>query len=146
MWNFFKLILIYFSSALLSLNQTKSLSPVDAFVESGEPKAATKDVLKNFAKFTGKHLCQCLFFKEVAGFRPVTLLKKRLWRRCFPVNFANFVGALFLQNATGRLPLQSLSLEISLMHVLDEMKSLGKKSTAWCLLSRVCCSLIFCCV
>ena len=65
MWNFFKLILIYFSSALLSLNQTKSLSPVDAFVESGEPEAATKDVLKNFAKFTGKHLCQCLFFKKL---------------------------------------------------------------------------------
>ena len=27
-----------------------------------------KDVLKNFAKFTGKHLCQSLFFNEVAGF------------------------------------------------------------------------------
>ena len=26
-----------------------------------------KGVLKNFAKFTGKHLCQSLFFNEVAG-------------------------------------------------------------------------------
>ena len=26
-----------------------------------------KDVLKNFAKFTGKHLCQSLFFNKVAG-------------------------------------------------------------------------------
>ena len=26
-----------------------------------------KDVLKNFAKFTVKHLCQSLFFNEVAG-------------------------------------------------------------------------------
>ena len=27
-------------------------------------------VLKNFAKFTGKHLCQCLFFNKVASLRP----------------------------------------------------------------------------
>ena len=26
-----------------------------------------KDVLRNFTKFTGKHLCQCLFFNKVAG-------------------------------------------------------------------------------
>ena len=26
-----------------------------------------KGVLKDFAKFTGKHLCQSLFFNEVAG-------------------------------------------------------------------------------
>ena len=37
-----------------------------------------KVVLRNFAKFTGKHLCQSLFFKKVAGLRPATLLKKRL--------------------------------------------------------------------
>ena len=37
-----------------------------------------KGVLKNFAKFTGKHLCQSLFFNKVAGLRPTTLLKKRL--------------------------------------------------------------------
>ena len=37
-----------------------------------------KDVLKTFAKFTGKHLCQSLFFNKVAGLRPSTLLKKTL--------------------------------------------------------------------
>ena len=26
-----------------------------------------KGVLRNFAKFTGKHLCQSIFFNEVAG-------------------------------------------------------------------------------
>ena len=36
-----------------------------------------KSVLRNFAKFTGKHLCQSLFFNNVAGLRPATLLKKR---------------------------------------------------------------------
>ena len=37
-------------------------------------------VLKNFVKFTGKKLCQSPFFNKVAGLRPVTLLKKRLWQ------------------------------------------------------------------
>ena len=30
-----------------------------------------KDVLRNLTKFTGKHLCQSLFFNKVAGLRPV---------------------------------------------------------------------------
>ena len=34
-----------------------------------------KGVLRNFAKFTGKHLCQSLFLNKVVGLRPV-LLKK----------------------------------------------------------------------
>ena len=44
-----------------------------------------KGVLENFAKFTEKHLCQSLFFNKFA-----TLLKKRLWHKCFPVDFAKF--------------------------------------------------------
>ena len=53
-----------------------------------------KYVLKNFTKFTGKHLCQSLFFNKVAGLMPATLLRKRLWQRCFPVNFAKFLRTL----------------------------------------------------
>ena len=41
-------------------------------------------LLRNFAKFTGKHLCQSHFFNKVTGLRPATLLKKRLWHRWFP--------------------------------------------------------------
>ena len=55
-----------------------------------------KVVLKNFFKFTVKHLCHGLFFNKVAGLRPATLLKKRLWHRCFPVNFAKFLRTPFL--------------------------------------------------
>ena len=54
-----------------------------------------KGVLKNFAKFTGKHLCQSLFLNKVAELRPATLLKKRPWHRCFPVNFAKLVRINF---------------------------------------------------
>ena len=35
-----------------------------------------KGILKNFSKFTGKHLCQSLFFNKVAGLRPAILLKR----------------------------------------------------------------------
>ena len=36
-----------------------------------------KGALRNFLKFTGKHLCQDLVFNKVAGLRPATLFKKR---------------------------------------------------------------------
>ena len=71
-----------------------------------------KSVLRNFTKFTGKHLCQSLFFNKVAGFRLATLLKKRLLHRCFPVNFGKFLRAPFLQNISGRLLLHR-----SIIHV-----------------------------
>ena len=67
-----------------------------------------KGFLKIFIKFTGKHLCQSLFFNKVAGLRPATLLKKRLWHTCFPVSFAKFLGTTFLQKALGRLLLINL--------------------------------------
>ena len=62
-----------------------------------------KGVFTNFAKFTRKYLCQTLFFNKVADLRPATFLKKRLWHRCFPVNFAKFGRTPFLQNTSGRL-------------------------------------------
>ena len=42
-------------------------------------------------------MSQSLFFNKVAGLRP-----KRLWRRCFPVNFDKFLRIIFLQNTSGR--------------------------------------------
>ena len=50
-----------------------------------------KRLLENLAKFTEKHLWR------------VSLLKKRLRHRCFPVNFAKFSGTPFLQNTSARL-------------------------------------------
>ena len=35
-----------------------------------------KGVLRNFTKFTGRHLCQNLFFNKVTGLRPATLLTR----------------------------------------------------------------------
>ena len=64
---------------------------------SSRPEVSCKKVaLKNFAKFTGKHLCQNLFFNKVGDFMPAAFLKESLQHRCFPVNFAKFLKNLFL--------------------------------------------------
>ena len=62
-----------------------------------------KGVLRNFAKYTGKHLCQSLLFNKVAGMRPAPSLKKILCHRCFPVNLAKFLRTPFLPKTSGRL-------------------------------------------
>ena len=51
-----------------------------------------KVFLKIFAKFTGKHLKLSLFLIKL---QPATLLKNRLWHRCFPVNFKKFLRTPF---------------------------------------------------
>ena len=61
-----------------------------------------KGILRNFTKFTEKHLFQNLFFDKVTGFRPAPLRKKRLWHTCFPLNFAKLLRTPFLQNTYGR--------------------------------------------
>ena len=48
------------------------------------------------------------FFNEAAGHRPITLLKKRLWHRSFPVNFAKFLSIPFLTEHLQWLLLHSL--------------------------------------
>ena len=53
---------------LFSLNRQKQSSEV----------FCKKCVLRNFVKFTGKDLCQSLYFNKVAVLR--------LWQKCFPVN------------------------------------------------------------
>ena len=74
------------------LKQTLQIYTSEAVVQRCSVK---KGVFRNFAKFTGKYLCQSLFFNKVADLRPATLLKKRLWPRCFPVNFVKFLRNLF---------------------------------------------------
>ena len=50
-------------------------------------------IKKLFIKFCEFHSKQ---------FRPGTLLKKKLWHRCFPVNFSKPLRPHFLQNTSGQ--------------------------------------------
>ena len=65
-------------------------------------RSIKKDVLKHFAKFIGKSQCPS-FFLEACRF----FWKRRLWQRCFPVNYARFLRISFLQNNSGRLLVKS---------------------------------------
>ena len=57
-----------------------------------------KGIVKNFAKYTGKHLCWTHFFDKVKGLRLVTLLENRLQHRCFPKTFAKPLRITFSQS------------------------------------------------
>ena len=47
------------------------------FVQKQPPEVfCKKGVVKNFANFTGKHLCWSLFLITLQVFRPTTLLKR----------------------------------------------------------------------
>ena len=56
-----------------------------------------------------KRLCWSLFFNKVTDLRPATSSKKKLQRRCFPVNIAKFLRAI-LKNISGRLLLSRILL------------------------------------
>ena len=82
---------IHFSQSSRVLAKKNAVS----FRSSHQSCSVKEGVLRNFTKFTGKHLWQNLFFNKVPGLRPATLSKKRLWHRCFPVNFMKFLRTPF---------------------------------------------------
>ena len=51
--------------------------------------------LKNFAIFTGKHLCWSPFLGKLQVLKPTNLLKRRLQHRYFPVNIAKLLKTVF---------------------------------------------------
>ena len=64
-------------------------------------KQSPKSVLRKrcFYKFLIIHRKAPLpksLFDKVAGLSLAFLLKKRFWHRCFPMNFAKYLGTLFL--------------------------------------------------
>ena len=76
---------------------------------SSRPKMfCKKGVLEDLAKFTGKHLCQSLFFNKVSVLRPAGVF----FYRCFPVNFVKFLRTPFSQNTFGRLLLFIVTLAL----------------------------------
>ena len=76
---------------------------------------SVKKVLRNFAKITGKHLCQSLFFNKVAGLRLAALLKKRLLRSRFHVIFAKFLRVPFFTEHLRWLLLHFMKILIPVM-------------------------------
>ena len=101
----------------------------------------TKCVSKNLAKFSGKHLCQSHCFNKFAGWRPVTLLKRRLGTDLL-VNFVNFLATFILRAIVsvgphllpikilhGTLGINELSINSSLYWTLDVSRTVSFEIT-----------------
>ena len=120
------LILVFFALAIKTafskfffLESKKPL--INYYTQKQPPEVfCKKGVLRHFAKFTGKHLCQSPFLKG-------------LWYRCFPVNFAKFLNThfhrtrlgdcFFIQKHEGLWELSKLSEHI------DQLWSISTSST-----------------
>ena len=69
-----------------------------SFTFQTQPPEVFLEILQNSQENT---CARVSFFNEVAGLRPVTLLKKILWDMCFLVNFAKFVWTPSCPNTSG---------------------------------------------
>ena len=68
-----------------------SIGQIRVKIRSSRPEVfCKKGILRNFVKFTGKHLCQGFFFNKVTGLRPARLLKKETGAGVFLGILPNF--------------------------------------------------------
>ena len=109
--------------------------PAEVFCKNG--------VLRHFTKFTGKHLCHSLFFNKVLGLRLATLFKKRLWHRCFPVNFVKFLKTTFYIEHPWWLLFPRLSLYIFFAALLYNPGNCFRKLSSAFLLRDILCINLF---
>ena len=87
-----------------------------------------KGVLRNFTKFTRKHLYQSLFFNNVAALRPATFLKIILCHSCFPVNFVKFLRTpFFTERLRTTASVKSIECEDCLIKNISGEKFVGVK-------------------
>ena len=83
MWKFFRLSIKNYDQKLPQISSRRLQEIISAMVKSSHRRCSVrKSVLGNFAKFTGKHLRQSLFFNKVVG-RRLHLFYRTLPDDCF---------------------------------------------------------------
>ena len=80
-------------SIIKQIDSVSQKQPLEVFSE--------KRFSYKFHKIHRKTSVPILFFNKVAGLRPASLLKKRPWHRCFPLNFAKFLRTPFYRRPLG---------------------------------------------
>ena len=79
------------------LNSKRNISAGVSFFRRSYRRCSVKIVvLKNFAKLTGKHLYQGLFFNKVVGLRPANFIKKETLAQLFSCDFCEIFKSTFL--------------------------------------------------
>ena len=82
---------IWFAFVLIILHQKSRKTP---FRSSHQKCSIKKGLFKNFRKFIEQHLCQSPFLRMLQG-SAWNYIKKRLWHKCFPLNFVNSLRTPF---------------------------------------------------
>ena len=106
----------------ISRDTENTVTTMTDFRNSHRKCSVRKGVLRNSEKFTGRNLCQSLFFNKVAGLRPQFVCMEQLllrtsrpdvfYKKAVLKNFAKFTGkrlcqSLFFNKIAG-LVLESL--------------------------------------
>ena len=80
-------------------DNTKAIAEKEAMKNHPEAvvqRCSVKKVFLEIPQNPQENTCSRVsFFNKVGGLRPATLLKKRLWHRCFSVNFVKFLRTHF---------------------------------------------------
>ena len=98
------------------------------FFEKHRRCSVNKDVLKNFTKFTRKHLCRSLFTYNVAGLSPATLIKESLRHRCIKNHFfTEYLRATASVHLTHPSLVKNLSIEEQLLIGFLKNNSFSRK-------------------
>ena len=77
---------------MLNLNRTLQLQ---IKIRSSHQSWSVKKVLLEILQNSQENICARVSFLIKLQARPATLLKKRLWHRCFPVNFVKILRTPF---------------------------------------------------
>ena len=78
---------------------------------SSHRSCSMKKVFLESSKNSQKNTCARVSFLIKQQTLACNFIKKRLWQRCFPVNFVKFLRTPFLQNTSGRLLLEMFSVK-----------------------------------
>ena len=94
-----------------------------------------KTVLLKSSPDSQKNTCVGVsFFNKVAALRPATLLKKRLWHKCFPANLVKFSRSPFLQNTTDGCFFSGFYVTVfpfTRMHIVQRKKRPASYTISW---------------
>ena len=80
----------------------KSHGKIDVLnLEAVAQRFSVKKVFLEISQNPQENSCARVSFLITKLPQPATLFKKKLWYRCFPVNFAKFLRTFFLKNTSG---------------------------------------------
>ena len=90
------LLSVFYTLKFTSCVQVKPSTSLQHKPEAIIQSCTVKKVFLEILQISQESTCaRVSFFNKFASLRPATLLKKRLWHKCFPDNFVKFLRTLF---------------------------------------------------